>query len=131
MPGRLLLDTSVVIDLLRGDARIQQQVAAAAEVFLSTVVLGELYYGAERSGRRDVVVAQVEALAAAATVLPCDTGTARVYGRIKDRLRTKGRPLPENDIWIAAVALQHDLALAARDAHFLEIDGLTLQTAAS
>jgi len=131
MPGKLLLDTSIVVGLMRGDAQAQRQVATATEVFLSSVVLGELYYGAERSNRRDLVIAQVEAFASAATVLPCDADTARVYARIKDRLRTKGRPLPENDIWVAAAALQHDIPLAARDAHFLEIDGLNLQAVAS
>lgn len=126
MAGRLLLDTSFVVDLFRGDAAAQRRTAGAEEVFLSTTALGELYYGAERSNRKNDVISQVDALAAAVTVLPCDQETARIYGSIKQRLRIKGRPLPENDIWIAAVALQHDLALATADSHFLEVDGLTL-----
>ena len=60
------------------------------------------------------------------TILVCDTETARQYGRIKVELRRKGRPIPENDMWIAAVALQHGLTLATRDAHFDAIDGLTV-----
>jgi len=127
MAGRLLLDTSFVIDLFHGDTAAQRRTAAAEEVFLSTVALGELYYGAERSNRRSELLGQVEALASAVTILPCDLDTARIYGSIKQGLRSKGRPLPENDVWIAAVALQHDLALATRDSHFLEIEGLTLE----
>ena len=127
MAGRLLLDTSVVVDLFHGDTAAQQRTAAAEEVFLSTVALGELYYGAERSNRRSELLGQVEALASAVTVLPCDHETARVYGSIKQSLRLKGRPLPENDVWIAAVALQHHLVLATRDSHFLEIEGLKLE----
>jgi tRNA(fMet)-specific endonuclease VapC len=127
MPGRLLLDTSFVVDLFHGDAAAKGRTADAEEVFLSTVALGELYYGAERSDRRSEVIAQVDVLAAAVTVLPCDQETSRIYGSIKQRLRSRGRPLPENDVWIAAVALQHDLALVTRDRHFLEIEGLTLE----
>lgn len=61
-------------------------------------------------------------------MLDCDTETAKVYGIIKNALRTKGKPIPENDIWIAAIALQHDVTLVTRDAHFGAIDGLDLQT---
>jgi len=46
---------------------------------------------------------------------------------VRDRLRLKGRPIPENDIWIAAVALQHGLPLATRDDHFNEVDGLRVE----
>lgn len=70
----------------------------------------------------------MERFAASANVLGCDLDTARHYGIIKQRLRRKGRPLPDNDIWIAAVARQHQLALATRDAHFGEIDELPLVT---
>ncbi|MEL6327573.1 MAG: PIN domain-containing protein, partial [Cyanobacteria bacterium J06626_23] len=59
-------------------------------------------------------------------VLDCDSDTARWYGIVKDRLRAKGRPLPENDIWIASTALQHNLTLATRDAHFHHVEGLKL-----
>jgi len=61
------------------------------------------------------------------SVLICDTETSRQYGEIKNLLRAKGRPIPENDIWIAAIAKQHELTLVSRDEHFKEIeDFLTL-----
>jgi len=59
-------------------------------------------------------------------LLPCDSTTSRFYGEIKTWLRRKGRPLPENDIWIAASAMQHSLPLVTRDAHFEEIEHLEL-----
>ena len=65
-------------------------------------------------------------LAGRSAVLACDAETAQHYGQIKNRLRAKGRPLPENDIWIAALALQHGLILVSRDAHFNEIAGLSV-----
>ena len=61
-------------------------------------------------------------------MLPCDTATAQQYGDIKNQLRAKGRPIPENDIWIAAIAMQYQLTLVARDGHFHEVDGLQVET---
>jgi tRNA(fMet)-specific endonuclease VapC len=61
------------------------------------------------------------------TVLPCDATTARLYGEIKASLRSKGRPIPENDIWNAAVAQQHGLSLVTRDEHFNNVAGLAAE----
>jgi tRNA(fMet)-specific endonuclease VapC len=60
-------------------------------------------------------------------VLVCDVETARHYGRVRNELRRKGRPIPENDIWIAATARQHDLILVTRDPHFDEVEGLPIE----
>lgn len=81
-------------------------------------------YGAWKSTRVQENLAQIEEFALRNNVLSCDLETARQYGRVKHYLQQKGRPLPENDIWIAALALQHDLRLITRDAHFQEIEGL-------
>jgi tRNA(fMet)-specific endonuclease VapC len=126
MAGRLLLDTSVVIDLFAGDDAVQRGLAEAEEIFVPSVAIGELLYGARISARAEANVAHVEAFSAAVVVLACDLETAYHYSEIKAVLRTKGRPLPENDVWIAALAKQHDLALATRDGHFREIEGLSL-----
>ncbi len=63
-------------------------------------------------------------------LLPCEINFLKIYiwyGEIKDRLRKKGRPIPENDIWIAAIAFQHDLILISRDEHFREVEDLKLE----
>jgi tRNA(fMet)-specific endonuclease VapC len=60
-------------------------------------------------------------------ILNCDTETARLYGNVKNSLRKKGRPIPENDIRIAAAAFQHDLVPVSRDEHFEEVEGLKLE----
>lgn len=101
-------------------------VGAAPEVFLPSIALGELLYGAERSTRRAENLAEGQGFAASVAILSCDAGTAPHYGEIKSELRRKGRPLPDNDIWIAAIARQHQLTVATRDAHFGEIVGLPL-----
>jgi tRNA(fMet)-specific endonuclease VapC len=127
MNGRFLLDTNVVIALLEGEADVQDQLAKADELFLSSIALGELYFGAGKSGSPQTNQARVDELARDSVVLGCDTDTARRYGVVKNALRVKGRPIPENDIWIAAVALQHGLSLITRDRRFNEFDGLTVE----
>ena len=56
-----------------------------------------------------------------------DTNTAREYGEIKSALQAEGRLIPENDIWIAAIAQQHDLTLVTRDEHFKEVKHLKVE----
>ncbi len=63
-------------------------------------------------------MARIDEFAAANVILSCDAETGRWYGEIKNDLRQKGRPIPENDLWIAALAMQHDLLLVTRDGHF-------------
>ncbi len=124
--GRYLLDTGIVADLFRGDAGIRDEIAGSEEVFVSSITLGELFYGAFKSQRSAQELEKISEFAQAVRVLGCDAETAEAYGRIKTTLRAKGRPIPENDIWIAATATQHALTLAARDPHFEQVEGLPL-----
>jgi len=91
---------------------------------IAVTVLGELFFGAEKSARRDANMAKYDAFAAEYSVLDCTTETAKHYSLIRNALRIKGRPIPDNDIWIAALAMQHDLTLITRGAHFDEVEGL-------
>jgi tRNA(fMet)-specific endonuclease VapC len=109
MNGRYLLDTNIVIAIFADEARVCQQLAEAEEVFVPVIVLGELYYGAHKSARVVANLARVDEFAANNIMLVGDTQTAQQYGQIKSELRAKGRPVPENDIWIAAVARQYQL----------------------
>ncbi|HSK77938.1 MAG TPA: type II toxin-antitoxin system VapC family toxin [Thermoanaerobaculia bacterium] len=124
MRGRYLLDTNVVIALLNGELAVQRALAEAPEAFLSIFTLGELFYGAYKSVRIDQNLARIEDLATATAVLEVDPETARHYGMIKTRLLKRGKPIPENDIWNAALARQYGLTLVSRDGHFLEVDDL-------
>lgn len=124
MPGRVLLDSSILVDHLRGDSALDSRLAESDEIFVSVVALGEMLYGVRRSTRPEAGRALVDELMAGVRVLPCDRVTAEAYSRLKDALRRKGRPIPDNDLWIAATAVQHGLTLAERDEHFSEIDGL-------
>ncbi len=126
MIGRFLLDTNIVIALFAQDPAVQQKLAQVSEVFVPSIVLGELYYGAHKSARAEENIAHIHAFAVNIAVLGCDAETAQQYGHIKNGLRAKGRPIPENDIWVAAIACQHGLTLVSRDAHFQEIDDLSV-----
>jgi tRNA(fMet)-specific endonuclease VapC len=127
MNGRFLLDTNVVIDLLVDRDHLAERVAAADEVLLPVVALGELYYGARKSARSAENVGRVDEFAARNSVLECDVGTARLYGEIKSALRARGTPIPENDLWVAALARQYDLVLVTRDRHFRLVQGPRLE----
>ena len=124
MAGRLLLDTSHIIDALHGNIAALLMIKHADEVMVPVIAVGELLEGAERSDRRDAELARVEEFIAQHTVLPCKAETARRYGQIRHHLRLKGRPIPTNDIWIAALAQQHELIVVTRDAHFGEVEAL-------
>ena len=127
MSGRFLLDTNIVIAIFAKEAKAHAHLVKATEVFIPNIVLGELYYGAYKSLRITENIAKIDEFAANNTVLVSDTASAQAYGRIKSGLRAKGRPIPENDIWIAAMAMQYNLALATRDGHFEEVDGLVIE----
>ena len=124
---RFLLDTNIVIALFAGEARVLNQLQQAVGICIPSIVLGELYYGARKSAQIAVNTQRVDDFAVKNEILSCDLETARQYGIIKKELHSKGRPLPENDIWIAALAIQHDMILVTRDAHFNEIEGLSVE----
>jgi tRNA(fMet)-specific endonuclease VapC len=128
MAGNLLLDTNVVVALLAGDPEIRASLSQAHLTFLPSIVLGELYYGAWKSRQKEANSAKIEALAAKSAVLPVDAVTTWHFGQIKSALKAKGRRVPENDIWIAALARQCGVTLLTRDQHFKEVDGIELQS---
>ena len=98
MSGRYLLDTNIAIALFADESAVKDHLREAEEVFVPSIVLGELYYGAGKSRHVAENMARIDDFAARNVVLGCDTETARRYGEVKNGLRQKGRPIPENDI---------------------------------
>jgi tRNA(fMet)-specific endonuclease VapC len=126
--GVYLLDSSVFIRSLRGDTDISARIDRARQVYVSSIVLGELYYGAFGSPTRaDAAWAEVETIEQTVVVLAPDGATARIYARVKNSLKRQGLTLPDNDLWIAATAILYDITLAARDVHFDWITGLRVE----
>lgn len=124
MSGKFLLDTNIIIALFANEEKIQQNLLKADEIFIPSIAIGELYYGANKSQKIQENLEKINEFIVKNIILGCDAITAEYYGQIKNKLRLKGRPLPENDIWIAAIALQYDLILVTRDAHFDEVENL-------
>ena len=115
-----------MIAIFANDSAVINSLADANEVFVPSIALGELYYGAHKSSRVEANIARINEFAVSSSVLTCNAETSQQYGKIKNGLRVKGRPIPENDIWIAAISKQHGLTLISRDEHFKEIDGLSI-----
>ena len=117
------LDTSVAIDVLAGEAGALLS-DPTRELLLPVPVVGELRYGALNSRRSAENLAEVERLTGRCRVLNITTATADVYARLRLRLKQKGQPIPENDLWIAALCVEHHVPLASLDGHFDLIDEL-------
>lgn len=120
-----LLDTSVVIAHFRNDPTLSVRLRGTPALYIPLVVLGELHYGAQRAQRREAQLAMIRDFLQTVTLLLPDQSTAERYGEVKAELASIGRPIPENDIRIAAMAWQFDLPLATRDAHFAALPRLT------
>ncbi len=127
MNGSYLLDTNIVIALFANDSNVLQKLSVTSQIFIPSIVLGELYYGANKSAHNKTNSMHIDNFALKSAVLVCDTDTAKHYGHIKDHLRAKGTPIPENDIWIAALAKQHHLTLVSRDQHFRSVKEIKVE----
>ena len=124
--SKCLLDTSVIIHAFKSTNDIAGKLDTMQDIFVPVTVIGELYYGAYKSQDANKHILKMQAFLQTCQTIHTDTTTADIYGRIKAVLIKKGKPIPENDIWIAAVALQYSLPLFTTDNHFQEIEGLTV-----
>lgn len=97
------------------------KLAQAQEVFVPSIAIGELYYGAWKSQQAQENLNRIDELVGESAVLGCGVEAARRYGEIENALRVKGRPIPENDLWIVAIAVEHRLTLATRGTHSDEV----------
>lgn len=97
--NRFLLDTTAIIALQRDNPRLRKLLSTALDVFIPVIAVGELYFGAYHSRRVEENRLGVLAFIANRYVLEIDVDTADMYGQLKQQLRAKGRPIPENDIW--------------------------------
>ena len=120
----MVIDTSAVIALFRGLAAAGKCFNAAREVWMPVTVLGELHCGLRKCDRPVKESLRIAELRDRCSLIPIDEETAMQYARIHGDLEKAGTPIPVNDLWIAALAMRHDLPLLAKDGHFSRIDGL-------
>lgn len=125
---RLMIDTNVYVAFKRNHDGVVELLRRAEFIGVSTVVLGELLAGFRCGTRADENRRELDQFLDSPRVdtVPVNEETAEFYAEIFRGLREKGRPIPSNDLWLAAGALQHGLALVTLDGHFAYIDGLLL-----
>lgn len=114
----MILDTNAVSALFAGDRALADILAGENRHHLPIIAIGEYRYGLMRSRDRGRLSRLLDLLVAESFVLPIVEETAEHYAHVREGLRRAARPLPENDVWIAALARQHDLPIVTRDDHF-------------
>ncbi|HEX3684210.1 MAG TPA: type II toxin-antitoxin system VapC family toxin [Bryobacteraceae bacterium] len=122
----MALDTNRLTDLLRGDRELAKRLGTAEEVWIPLFVLGEMkagFYGGRERVRNEALLQKLLAKTTVNVLLP-GAETAEQYGRLFVQLKRAGTPVPNNDLWIAALALEHNLVLVTRDHHFERIPQL-------
>ena len=120
----MILDTNAVSALLAGDQALGRLLEPAPRHHLPVVVIGEYRFGLIRSRYRHQLTGLFDELIRESEVLQVDESTADVYSEVREKLRQKGRPIPENDVWIAALAVQHREAVVSLDRHFDDVPGI-------
>ncbi len=120
---RLLIDTSAYSAFMRGHQEIKELFQVAEHLYLNPIILGELYAGFQRGRKRS----QNEALlhqflqSPRVNIFPLDEETAERYSVILNTLWTGSTPIPTNDLWIAASAMQYGLEIVTTDSHFQKV----------
>ena len=122
--SRVALDTNHAIHVLNDVPAIISWLNAFDHLCLPVTVVGELLYGAMNSGKSTENLARVSALVARCHVWETTLRTSRTYAELRLDLKRRGRPVPENDLWIAAACVERDVALASDDNHFAAMSGL-------
>ncbi len=123
---RVLLDTNAYSMLMRGHEQVAEIVREAEELLFSAVVVGELLYGFRHGTRFEQNAADLRSILNRpySTLVDVGSVTADRYSRIAATLRAKGCPIPTNDVWIAAHAMETGADLLSGDSHFEHIDGI-------
>jgi tRNA(fMet)-specific endonuclease VapC len=120
----VILDTNALSAFVDGDAGVGEILRRETRVAIPVIVLGEFRYGIAESRHRKAYEAWLETHLPQFDTLAVTDETAVVYAGLRVALRRSGRPIPANDAWIAALALQHRLPVLSRDQHFDAVPGL-------
>ena len=122
-----LLDTNIISPAFAQEKALAQRIDEAGIVFVPFVVVAELRYGAYHAGPMSKQLLKVNDFVSRFSILHPDDATSDFFGQIKADLRIAGQMIPDHDIWISSLAVQHKLTIVTRDAHFIRIDGLRLE----
>jgi predicted nucleic acid-binding protein len=121
--NRIMLDTSAYTAFLMGNSKIKLSIQQAEEVFLNPIILGELMAGflMGKNEKRNRAILQDFLSSPRVKIVEIDEETSERYAVIVGHLRIRGTPIPTNDIWIAASAMQQGLKVLTTDKHYLEV----------
>jgi len=116
-----VLDTNVITKLFNKEPEAVSLIQKIDRFFTSFIVVGELYFAAANSTKREANFKNIQEALSYMEIIPIDDDVCLSYAEIKLELKKKGKPIPDNDIWIAACARTHGLSVASFDHHFSEI----------
>ncbi len=125
---KILLDTNAYVSYLAGDHAVLNALAESEIIYMSIFVLGELYAGF-KGGNQEVEnhqILQTFIRKPSVNILEADQETAEIFGEVKNNLKTAGAPLPINDVWIGAHAMETGSIIVTYDRHFSKIAGIRL-----
>ena len=120
----MILDTNALSAFVDGQTEVGMVLRAQHRAAIPVIVLGEFRYGIAASRHRKTYEAWIESHLRNFDVLAITDETTLPYAALRTRLKTLGRPIPANDAWIAALAMQHDLPILSRDEHFDALPGI-------
>lgn len=125
---RVLIDTNIYIEFLRGDENINNILSSADFIAFSVISIGEILAGFKIWSDEKKYLNELDEFlySPRLIVYDIDSETAEFYAKIYNELRIAGNPIPTNDMWIAALALQHGIKLLTNDRHFTKVAGLFL-----
>jgi tRNA(fMet)-specific endonuclease VapC len=124
----LILDTNSLSDYLDRSPEAVKVVSDAHELAIPVIVAGEFAFGIAQSRHREAYERSLQRMLERCTVLDIGIETARHYAAIRLELKGAGKPIPSNDLWIAALCRQHALPVMSRDTHFDYVGGLRRRT---
>jgi len=120
----VILDTNAVSAFAESNPSVRERIAAGPGPYLPVIVIGEYRFGLLGSRDRERRLAWLEQLVRNWTVLEVSVGTAATYAEIRQSLKERATPIPSNDVWIAALARQHNLSILSADPHFDNVVGI-------
>lgn len=122
-----VFDTNIIVDIFRSKGEAPNKILSYTEIYLPLTVCGELLFGAAVSAKPVEMKKQVMSFIEGNKIILPSSEVADYYAQIRKGLKEKGRPIPENDIWIAAMAEYVGIKLITRDQHFSHIQGLNVE----
>jgi predicted nucleic acid-binding protein len=120
----LILDTNALSAFFDDETEAVQMVSRARAVAIPVIVAGEFAFGIEQSRHREAYEKALRRMLERCSVLNIDLDTAQHYAAIRHELKSAGKPIPANDVWIAALSRQHSMPVMSRDSHFDFVGGV-------